>query len=147
MGRRGLNFDQRQYQKHMERQKKKEENGDYYSSKGFPKPLLPGIRYKIADGRETYVVEILEKRKDRDERCYVYQAKVEEYVNPGEEDYYTWGMYGWNPMSFHRNEFDGLWSITHRSSNPRYIKIKRLTEAGYAKLLLCKNERVYDKSE
>jgi hypothetical protein len=145
MGKRSINFDQRQYQKHLNRQKKREEEGDYYTSKGFPKPLLPGIRYRIDSNGSTYVVELVDKRKDRDERCYVYQAKVEEYVKPGEDDYYTWGMYGRWGMRFSRNDFDGLWTIKHHTSNG--VKIRRLTDSGYAKLLLIMNERVYDRLE
>lgn len=137
MSRRQLNYDFKQHQKYIERQRKREENGDFYKVKGYPKPLLPNVRYYIKNAGYTYVVIIKERFKDREELNYIYKAEVEEFVKPGEEDCYTWQAYWQSGFSFGSEGVDGLTKITHYSS--KGCTIKRLTDSGYAKLFLVMN--------
>lgn len=125
----------RQQKKYIETLAKKNRYSEEYIGGNYPKPLTRNVRYKIDHGRRVFVVIIKEISKSRHDRNYVYKAEVEEFINPGEENYWYWNNYGAPGFDFNQEPVDeGLTRITHSSYND--FKVSRLSDSGYAKLFL-----------
>ncbi len=125
------NWNNKQHQKHLNRQKAKEDFG----LGNYPRNYLrEGRKYSIDSVYGVYVVDVVQRLKERQQRTYIYKCNIEKLIQPNNNKFYWQG-----------DRFKTGTDIVIPHNDLCWIKPICISEVDYIKLLLIMdliNEKV-----